>query len=269
MRVDDILNEDDNLINFDTFRELHPNHSQISWLDYRSMCDVVWSTWKFFIKTDGLIDSNVNKFQMIHKQKKATQIIYFDMIQTDSVLRKVERIWYNKADIHDTVDDYQKHFRNIYIMTDVTKLRDFQYRLLLNKIFCNDILVHWKKMESNICNICHKEKQTIVHLLFECDVIMDIWLRTFTKFEVESEKLNFRNILFNLVNEERPRHIINLIVLIIKQFIFRCKCQNTQITFNRVINEIKMCKAVDLAYASRSNNQSKVLKRWSSVAKLL
>ena len=51
---------------------------------------------------------------------------------------------------------------------DNVKLRNFQYRLLLNKIFVNDTLCKWKIKANDTCEICNRDKQTIVHLLTHC-----------------------------------------------------------------------------------------------------
>ena len=49
--------------------------------------------------------------------------------------------WHNKYSIVTDLKFIRSCFKNINEISKVTKLKDFQYRLLHNKIFCNDILV--------------------------------------------------------------------------------------------------------------------------------
>ena len=41
-------------------------------------------------------------------------------------------------------EEFVKAFQDLYRITDVVKLRDFQFRLLNNAIFTNNRLYHWK-----------------------------------------------------------------------------------------------------------------------------
>ena len=67
-----------------------------------------------------------------------------------------------------TIAEYQEAFKSIRKITQVTKCRDFQYRLLANAIFTNNRLYHWKITESNVCEYCNQCKQTPKHLLCTC-----------------------------------------------------------------------------------------------------
>ena len=86
--------------------------------------------------------------------------------------------WYEKLDKIDSLDivQYINLFKNIYKTTRDVKLRNFQYRLLLNKVFTNDILYKWGKVNTNTCEICNdNSKQTTVHLLYECKQAQSLW----------------------------------------------------------------------------------------------
>ena len=153
------------------------------------------------------------------------------------------------------------------------KLRDFQYQLLHNKSFCNDVLVHWHKVESNICNLCHLKKQTIMHLLWECAAVRPIWNYVRAKLHRAGLVCNFsyENILFNTVSSERC-HVINLIVLIGKQYFFRCKCLDQKPTKKEFMYEIGTHYKMEIYNSMKeisSNLTRKVRKKWSPVHNLL
>ena len=83
--------------------------------------------------------------------------------------------WQKKLNLQMAYDGYTILFTNLYKLRDSVKLIDFQYRLLFGKIFVNDTLFHWKIILSNICDICHAEKQTIIHLMYQCQMICIIY----------------------------------------------------------------------------------------------
>ena len=163
-------------------------------------------------------------------------------------------------------EDYQSHFKNIYKVTNVTKYRDFQYRLLHNKIFCNNILIHWKKVDSAVCNLCTKEKQDILHLIVHCTRVQPLWKwlqKQFEKVQIVT-KFSEYSIMFNLVHEQ-PQHICNFIALITKQYIFRCKCLNEKPNIHELNIEIDNMYEIELYNARKNNMVSKHVKKWSPV----
>ena len=60
------------------------------------------------------------------------------------------------------------------------------------------------------------------------------------------------NIIYNLVHP-KPQHVINVMVLIAKYVIFRCKCQNEQPNFNKVYYEMKLFKDIEESIAYKNN----------------
>lgn len=75
------------------------------------------------------------------------------------------------------------------------------------------------------------EKQTITHLMFECSKVTPIWMFIQAKFRKLSILCKFStvSILFNTMHEDAG-HIVNLITLICKQYLFRCKFMPGHIT---------------------------------------
>ena len=241
---------------------------KVGWLEYQSLTSAIPKLWKFFLKTPHLMDDSTSKFSELFSHKKVSQWAYRDMMSSQNALYKVAENWYKKAAIDENIQAYVAHFKNIQAITNVVKYRDFQYRLLHNKIFCNDQLVHWKKVQSNICNLCEDSKQTIVHLMSECKYSRTLWEKLdqeFKKLHISCE-FNFRNVLFNNVHENRS-HVCNFLILVTKQYIFRCKCTDTIPVWIALLNEFKLVRAIE-RYNSSTSGFTKYSKRWSPVEKM-
>ena len=198
-----------------------------------------------------------------------SQWVYKDMNKSGVALRKVASVWTKKLNVIHTPTSCAEHFKAIRLITTVVKLRSFQYRLLHNKIFCNDILVHWGKSNNNVCNLCGLSKQTILHLMYDCPKVRPIWSKLqalMRKHKVECE-FSLDKIIFNEVHENRT-HVTNTIALIVKQFIFRHKCTGEQFKFEDVVREIKTYYYIELYNARIVDKVKGIYKRWSPVYKI-
>ena len=191
---------------------------------YVKIVDAIPTHWKEMLKETNT-DMYISKYKFVTDSAKVSRWAYCDIIQTEQVLRKVHESWNMKlpGDVS-MFKDYSKHFQNIWRLSKRVKLRDFQYRLLLNKIFCNDVLVHWNKVDSNICNLCQKEKQNITHLMYYCGMVHPVWMKLRAlciRYKIECD-FGIANVIFNTVHRD-SLHVINLITLICKQYILQVK----------------------------------------------
>ena len=156
------------------------------------------------------------------KNANANQIIYDILLERkykDKELIKYVNRWNEKLDEVQDYFDFLQLFKRIYSTTDSVKLQDFQYQLLLGKIFVNDILYRWGIVDTNTCHMCNATKQTIVHFLVECPAIKHIWTNLQELIPLDNTRWTKSSIFSNRVHNS-PKHVINFIVLITKQFIF-------------------------------------------------
>ena len=261
--IGDIMNEESGILSWEVTRRKNDiaNRSDL-WLYYCGITQAIPKYWKVLLKGNGSLNvfGNLALASVVESKKPSRKI--YDWInknrKTDTISKYCNK-WYSKLEVTDQgLYDYMKLFKQLHNLTQVVKLKDFQYRLLCGKIFTNDILVKWKKVASNICNICGKDKQTIVHLIVYCEYSCKIWQSLQEWFpEVEFTKIN---IMCNTVHSNN-KHILNLITLITKQFIFRCKCMNTTPNITAVIKEIKLNYEIDKINEDKSNT----LLKWGPV----
>ena len=115
---------------------------RMGWLEYMCLISAVPNAWKDALHSADTSDQ-MTKEETIRGQCKVSQWVYKDMNHTEKILVKVSDIWNKKLNVSCTWEDYANLFKAIKRITSVVKLQNFQYRLLHNKIFCNDVLVHW------------------------------------------------------------------------------------------------------------------------------
>ena len=124
-------------------------------------------------------------------------------------------------------------FANIYRVTNITKYRDFQYRLLNKAIFFNDQLYHWKKVPTQQCDFCPADKQNLVHFFLECRVVRNFFmeLKEFFSIDMNCNVKNFdlKAIVLNDIHDN-PSHVVNFLFLLAKNYLFCCKCTGKKIS---------------------------------------
>ena len=166
---------------------------------------------------------------------------------------------------------HRQAFANIYKTTNIIKLRNFQYRLLHNKIFCNNILYHWKIKNSQNCDYC-EHKQDIVHLLFDCIVTKRFWNNLIVcinkilkdKNEIRLLEWKLENIIYNKVHP-RANHVINFIILAAKFHIFRAKCNIEEPNYLEFKYEIILLYKIEKYNANKSNRIGKNNEKWDKI----
>ena len=88
-------------------------------------------------------------------------------INDETILTKYFDRWENSALWYDGFKRYKIAFQNMYKITYSTKLRDFQYRLLLNKIITNTKLHAWALADDDLCTFCGGKSETVEHLFLK------------------------------------------------------------------------------------------------------
>ena len=263
----DICDNDSNsILSFNTIIDKCGN--VCNWLEYQQLVEAIPIHWKNIMKSEELLEPHIRKTELLSKSNKTSKIV----TATDEIVRKCVMLWHTKANINSDIPTFKRHFRRIYEITNVIKLRSFQYRLLHNKIFCNDVLVHWRKSESNICNLCNNTKQTIVHLLWECSEVKKLYENVFNTLIDKEEPiqivLSFENILFNEITKP-TNSVYNFIMLILKQYIYRCKCRDVKLSSHEAIAEVRFHYKLETRYKVYGDPTPKKYNKWRLVQKAL
>ena len=149
-----------------------------------------------------------------------------------------------------------------------TKLCNFQYRLMLGKIFLNKTLFKWKIVESPFCEWCGGLLQTIPHLFWKCERVQKLWKYIINlTTEISEYEWNLGSILRNSVHA-KPTHGMNQLILICKYFIFQSKCLNKIPNIQGMINIIKDHYLIQRYNVKIMNSVDKIASKWEPVLPL-
>ena len=119
-------------------------------------------------------------------------------------------------EITEGIYEFAQLHTEIYKVTNVPKLRSFQYRLLQRGLVTNIQLKSWNLAPSDLCSFCQSHRETVEHLMFHCSITKTFWqeLEHYVKdrYGVNSINLNVCSIIRNNLVPQK-RNIINLICL--------------------------------------------------------
>lgn len=249
----------------------------ITWLEYLQIQSAFHPEWLRLIRLGPInFQATLTKFQRLTQNNKWSGLVYDQLIEVDGdmkVLSKCER-WSRYLEVDITYAHFRKSFENVLRTTLSTKLRDFQFRLLHCIIFLNDKLFQWKKVDSPLCTFCNKHKENYMHLFINCEKVKPIWqqLKTYIMDNDQAgvqHELTFQpcNIILNSVHA-RPGHVCNLLVLIVKQYLFRCKCLKNVPNSIVMINEVESMYQLEEYIAGQTNSLAKHYEKWSCLKDL-
>ena len=188
---------------------------------------------------------------MLLKSKHANKYLYDIQLKNDIPKAKSEEIWAKDFNCNDI------EWKQIYILpvkcTIDTTLRAFQYKFLKRIIPTNTFLFKCKIANSNLCDFCSSDIETVKHLFWDCQLSQHFWLQL--KSFLESVNINllldYKTICFGTDSAKISETLINFIIISAKHFIFKCKYMKTvpNITFYKSFlkkrMEIEKCIAYE------------------------
>ena len=127
-----------------TFSKIQTEFGNVfSWLEFESLCRSIPNYWLFLLHNDNLIDDYVLLFEIVEKKALAKKM-YKKLISSNIAQQNSARIWAKLLGNDFNYGMQMEALTNIYQITNITKLRNFQFRLLQGNIYCNNVLFYWK-----------------------------------------------------------------------------------------------------------------------------
>ena len=256
--LEDVFNEDGTVKNL-----------KVNWLELRTLKNVIPQGWKFLLENDVVADNSLDLYDQLSLANiQITKKVYRKLIEDKFAVAK----YYDTCDNLNVEKEYE-HFvnciKNVLYSTNLTpKLKDFQYRLMLNKIITNVELKEWGIKTTDRCTLCDGERETIDHLLIECDEVVDLWIfiKSICRRNDIECKWDTISILWNQVHTN-PEHVINQLVVMLKQYVYRAKCMGKNPSVFAFREEIFKTYDVEYYNAKRAMKSVKCIKKWSPIIK--
>ena len=167
------------------------------------------------------------------------------------------------TDICQDIVQFGTLFRDIYKVTNIPKLRSFQYRLLQRGIVTNIHLAAWNIVDSELCSFCQNERESILHLMCECPVVKEFWQQIvifmrkdygITDIEITQVKI--------ITNQIAKNRLACLRCLMVKQYIYRQKCQRNNLSIHGFVQEVNKIRGIEKYIAIKNERITVHEKKW-------
>ena len=212
--------------------------------DFLTFCGLVSAIKKYVTRTS--IHPTNNVAQDLHKAigighllKKGTQLFYSILNATDFKPNCCEK-WTTKLN---TNVNWETCLFKIHKIKDV-KLKWLQMRIMHRIIATNVVLSKMGISHSDKCSFCPQEKESIEHVFWKCCHVSQFWealQKTINEkcLNVFNFKFTLNLILFGADTNMCTDPVLDLVILIAKQYLYRCKMEKSTPRLYSFINHLK------------------------------
>ncbi|WP_419609554.1 reverse transcriptase family protein [Thiolapillus sp.] len=221
--IKSILNEDGTFMTVKRFTQKYDINT--NYITYIGCVQAV----KSYIRKTGLtVEKNkstdlTKTLKIIYGAQKGARLYYEVLIQTDSKPNCCDK-WDYKLNLD---INWNITFKKIHKIREI-KLKWFQIRLVHRILATNVVLMHMGVENDITCSFCKKERDAINHIFWRCDSIKPFWEQLQIALNdrgvnAVSITLNESIVLFGHDVNFRSDDTFDLIILVAKFFIYKCK----------------------------------------------
>ena len=165
-------------------------------------------------------------------------------------------------------------FGKIAKTTTDTQLKWFQTRLLYRILPTQKYLYLLKIVDSPLCTFCNGEQETIIHLFWDCPFVQSFWvdiLHWFMDKCAHCRNFSFSEslVLFGLKENVKTDKTMDLLILLGKYHIYKCKINKTIPNVNLFQKYVKQRFYIEKYMSTISGMFDKFTANWCSYRNLI
>ena len=155
-----------------------------------------------------------------------------------------------------------------FCVTKEVKLSVFQYKVIHNILYTNNILYKMKKKPNPYCPYCTNVEQTIAHLFFTCSAARSFWSEFTTWYNSLSKKkktsLSKTEIIYGVTENCSSCSTLNHLIIIGKYFLYTNALTDQRFQFADYITLVRDKIETEKYIAIMTNNRTAFNKKWSN-----
>ena len=164
--------------------------------------------------------------------------------------------------------------RNMYLASKLTidsKMRIFQYKILINIVYFNKALYKMKIADSPLCTFCSQEDETIEHLFLSFEYAKRLWknVRDWVNKGQELPNLSPKNVIIGFVEDNSGSVVKNLLLLPYKRYIYNNKISKSPLRFVGFKMFVKCVMKIEEKTALKNKRLSQYFLKWDFLAEFL
>ena len=217
-----------------------------------------------------------NNIQCLNKTSKGNMKAIDIIIQTQKGAKNYYKIMLGKTNMPKACENWERllgtkiQWSHVYLNTkhiSEIKMRWFQIRINHRIIVTNSILQNMGITENNTCNFCDREKDTVFHYLWQCDLVQVFWkdFETCLKekcLNCDHLTLNASLVLFGLDDKSKTDDGFLFILLHAKHFLYKCRINKSKPTMQTFLKTLTTVRIIDKYIHSLRMECDKFLLKW-------
>ena len=222
-------------------------------------------TWKLMLKEQKVHEAISTKWEQLEKLKHPTKTFYRQLIEEKNPKSELYYRWSKELKVELASTKHQLFVHIFSIANDVT-LRTFHYRILNKILMTNNDRAKYNKKVSGKCSFCKEGTETIIHLFITCPQVKKLWkaLKKWIKWKYELQ-VDFSEtdiILNNFAGQKKYDRLFNMIILVLKRYIYVTGCKNEKLSFIQFLTYVKQMQEIKFSIASKNNKIKKHIQKW-------
>lgn len=254
---------------FDSFEEFVSNYGElVNFVTYYGIINSIPNKWKQILRRNEGVALNkpVPWVQAFTSTKLKKSKFCFDHLRAQKSFSNdaILQIWNVDLGLSLEINFLEKQFNRAGKIASCVKLWYFQYRIITKKILTNIHISKWDNTVSDLCSFCHASRETVVHLFCECPKVKMLWkaLRKWIKHFHRLDILFTPSIIIFCCYRGKVAKLINILILITKFYVYRCKTQGSILKFSDLAVDFVKYKNIEKCIAIRNNKLYKFARKW-------
>ena len=274
--IKDLLDNHGKIANRTYIQEKY--NTEISIMYYNSMVSAIPKKWKKLIEEDN---NSTNYFRMQKCQimiesrpKRLEELkcrdLYWLFINKINCRPSSESKWEEKVGLNFDEDMWAKLYQNPYGLTSEAYILALHFEITHRTLACGYNLNIWKIKESNICETCQNDTDTIEHHMVACEPTLRFWNTVFNWWKAAIGfmfPIDTYDILFGLPNETEDIQVkqLNFILLLGCSYVYTNKQQKKDSNLYEFLIYCKNKLEAKRETLCIQNRESKFVKHWDTL----
>jgi hypothetical protein len=216
-----------------------------------------------YVRLHDIKNDIVDRLKSEKKTCKYLYTLYLENIK-ESLVRSQNK-WGQELGVQ--IDDWRNIYSSPFRTTRNTKLQNFQFKLSHRITVTNSFLFKCGLKETKLCTFCTETTESLLHLFWECPYSNNFWFSLVNVFEncgLNMQYINAPNIILGIMNPLGPDDTKNHVILILKYYLYKCRCLGDKPCINGGLQYLKYCIKIEKTTINvlSSTQKEYIYKKW-------
>ena len=261
--ISDLLYENQRFMTYNEFTTVH--NINCNYMKYFGLVNAVSTCFNKQLMNQNLTHES-ELMRQIKSVKKTTSFAYQSLSNKVNVVPKAQQKWITEFD--NMPDSKEIIWKNVYSMpyrcTLDTKTQYLQYRFIHKILPTNTFLYRIGLVDDYKCNFCKTEEETMKHLMWSCNYVSKMWsdVCNWLKDLNINVNITYWDVCFGIYGNKEYLSFLNMIILLLKRYIYRCRVQEMHPLFNDYKNVVIFTEKMEKNIAKNRDKYGSHVKKW-------